>query len=95
MPPISGDLPLQFPRPRPIGRFVVTIEDVPDNPVYQPRWWVEKITSHTEHGAEVRSRWCEAFSYRKAYLIASALNNVPYVTEEDLRGEALMTQGER
>ena len=67
------------PKARPIGTFVIAIEDVPGNPEYRPRWYIEKVTAHTEHGAELRTRWCEAESDRKAYLITLALNSMPKV----------------
>ena len=88
MPPIDSLMKIPAQKARPIGTFVVT--KIPSADWLRTERWIEKITAHTEHGAEVRSRWCEAISDRKAYLIATALNNVAQQREE-----TLMTQGER
>lgn len=91
--PITNPEMVQVHKARPIGTFVVT--RWPNDELTKTTYWVEKVTQHTEHGAEVLSRWCEAPSDRKAYLIATALNNVPYIKDDDQRGETLMTEGER
>lgn len=65
--------------PRPVGTFVYTMqleEDLVCRGKVVETWWVEKVTGQTSVGAEIRTRWCEAVSERKAYLISVALNSM-------------------